>query len=90
VTRQTVRVVDIVARANLQLAQPDCARGGVYMSADVRRGIIAALEPVLHQADAYAGFRYLRSELNDDGTLRPQYDDTRREYILHRKLTATS
>lgn len=46
-----------------------------------RRGIIALVERVLHDADQYKGFQYLPSELDESGQLRKEYDDTRRRYF---------
>lgn len=49
-----------------------------------RRAFAHVAEHVLFESDTYRGFRYLPSELNEDGTLKDGYDDTRRNYYLPR------
>lgn len=74
--RKTVSVSDLVETANRMLSvTPDAWVGE-------RWGISAFIESVLHDAERYAGFRYLDTELNDDGSLIDSYDDSRRRYYL--------
>jgi len=45
-----------------------------------RQAIATVVSTVLLRGDAYLGFNYLASELNEDGVLREGYDDSRRRY----------
>ena len=72
--RKTTNVADLVRRANGYLALPN-------QSHDFRKGVIAMLEPVLHDADVYCGFRWLDDvdavNVNPDDP-----DHSRRAYYL--------
>ena len=50
--RKTLDVVEFTAQINEVLAQSTCESG-------IRRGMMTALETVLHQTGNYRGFRYL-------------------------------
>jgi hypothetical protein len=70
--RKTIAIADLVATANHQLAYTHNREG--------RQAIAYLLEAALHDADAYAGFGYLPSELDGEHRLTASYDDTRRFY----------
>lgn len=70
--RKTYPVADLIDHANRVI---DHAK-----TMDERRAVAHLLESVLHETGNYKGFRYLSSELNDDGRLRDGYDDTNRYY----------
>jgi hypothetical protein len=87
-TRKTVKVADIVSRINGMIAAtPD------EMTRE-RQALAMALETILFDANAYAGFNYLTSEWLPESErdykaghmLRPDYDDTRRVYATHSGL----
>lgn len=47
-----------------------------------RRAVCSTLEAILHDHDAYRGFRYLPTEFSaDTGALRENYDDLARAYF---------
>ena len=71
--RKTANIADLIATANHQLAYAG--------TREARRGIAGLLEAVLHDANAYAGYGYLPSELNARAGLIDDYDDTRRFYF---------
>ena len=74
--RKTVNIKDLVKRANAMIAAtPDEWVGE-------RQGIAAVIDVVLHDCGRYAGFSYLASELNEDGSLIDGYDDSRRRYYI--------
>ncbi|MDE2105261.1 MAG: hypothetical protein KGL39_49000 [Patescibacteria group bacterium] len=82
--RKTVPVEQVLNAANTMLLTPDSTLrlDDVTPEQAFRRGIAALLEVVLHTTDTYGGFRYPASELDDeDGVLRGDYDDTRRQYF---------
>ena len=60
--RKTVDVTDLRIRINDMLRLSQCNR-------EVRRGMIAVLEGVLHDTGNYKGFRYLESHEVPDGEL---------------------
>lgn len=70
--RKTIRVEAVKDRVNTMLE--------VQTSPDARRAVALLLESVLLATDNYRGFKYQSSEINEDGTLRDGYDDTRRRY----------
>ena len=73
-TRKTIPRERIVASLNTALA----ADAGLT---DAQRLTLASfVGGILLDSDAYRGFGYLASELTDDGTLRPDYNDSRRRY----------
>lgn len=84
-TRKTEYVANIVAKANKMIEShktnhPD--------DKDVRRGIANLLESILDEANAYAGYRFLSSEIDSEtGYTKPGYDNSAREYIIHRALS---
>lgn len=78
--RKTIKVADVVARANRMLeVTPDDWVGE-------RQGIAALLDWILMETDQYAGYQYQRSqflpaeEQTLDNVLIPGYDDSRRRY----------
>ena len=79
-TRKTVNIANAVGIANVYLA-------GESTDPVSRMAVAGFLQALLFSANAYAGFRYLPSELDSDGTLRPDYDDSRRAYFVHASLT---
>jgi len=82
--RKTLRRDLLVSTANHQIA----ALTSAAISADLtweqantsRRAICTLLETVLLDSNAYAGFGYLATELNEDGTLIQNFDDLARRY----------
>ena len=72
--RKTVSVEFVKERTNTFLATSEDSM------AEMRKGMSALLESVLFETNTYKGFRYLSTETNDDGTLRDDFDDTRRYY----------
>lgn len=74
--RKTATITSLVETANRMLAVSDDSPE----SLGLRWGVIAMIESTLHDAGAYKGYRYLRSELDDEGLLLPEYDTTRRAY----------
>lgn len=73
--RKTVSVEWVRMRTNMYLATSDPEWK------DQRQGMASLLEAVLFETDNYMGFKYLPSETKEDGTLREDRDDTRREYL---------
>lgn len=87
-SRKTVDVEVVKGTANRMLAHVAKPEGTVSEqvrqaedAAEQRKGVITLLESVLFETDNYRGFRYLPSEKDLNGSLLPDYDDTRREYI---------
>lgn len=72
--RKTVNVEFVKERTNTFLATSDDSM------AEMRKGMAALLESVLHETNNYHGFQYLSSEL-DNGMLKDEYDGTRRHYF---------
>lgn len=71
--RKTVDVEFVKERVNIMLDSD-------FTTSEMRRGAFGVLEAVLFKSGNYKGFSYLPSELDDDGRLKPDYDDTRRKY----------
>lgn len=80
--RKNAPIVDIIKGANRALAVNSEGNNESF-----RSGIAAMLESILFSNMVYAGFKYLPSEYNADGTLKEVRDNTRREYFLHPHLT---
>ena len=68
-SRKTVKVIELVEKANRMLANSNDDRK------DQRKGIASFIESVLFEADQYAGFGYI------DGW-GPYEDETRRIYYF--------
>lgn len=87
-SRKTITVEALLARANKLLNRPEMAHlQGLTPDQAFRRGVTAMLEDFLHQTGNYQGFKYQDSEVlppderKDDGfSLRDGYDETRRIY----------
>lgn len=75
--RKTVNVSHIVETANRVLASDAPWFDDAY-----RNGIIGMVEACLFAADAYKGYQFLPSELDEDGSLKRTYNSTRRTYIM--------
>jgi hypothetical protein len=74
-TRKTIPRERIVASLNRALAH-----NGTLT--DEQRLILASfVGGILIDSDAYRGYNYLASEFTDDGTLRPDHNDSRRRYF---------
>lgn len=71
--RKTIEVDRVLATANYYLAAPNT-------TAENRKGIYALLESILFATEQYRGFGYLPSEVDANGALLPDYDETRRHY----------
>lgn len=82
--RKTLRREAVVERANVGLARITSMAISGEMSWDearvARTYICAMLEGILNDHNAYAGFGYLVTEFQEDGTLRPNHDDLARRY----------
>jgi hypothetical protein len=83
--RKTIALTALIDQTNRLLALPDrqadSLNGNVPVNADMRRAWIGLLDFALHEANAYRGFGYQITELNEDCTgVLPGYDDTRRHY----------
>lgn len=74
--RKTVSVAFVKEKTNSFLET------SIDEASEARQGMCALLEAILFECNAYKGFQYLPSELEDDGTLKPdgEYDGTRRRY----------
>lgn len=70
-SKQTIRVADILARANYYLAYQS-----PYITPDMRKGAASLLETILQDSGNYSGF-----VSGED-----KADDSRRHYLKHRKL----
>ncbi len=70
---KTVKVADLLERANRMLAAPGSTREG-------RVAVSVFIESILHETRNYAGFRYLDMDMGADGQW-TWGDDTRREYF---------
>lgn len=82
--RKTIPVVTALARANYFLANsPDD-------EARERQATANLLETLLHAANAYRGFRFTgldKATYDADGyPITGTYDETRRQYLVHRAL----
>ncbi len=75
--RKTVTRVTVVENANRALRQS----GTWQLTPEQRQAISTFTEGLLMDMNDYRGFGYLQSELQDDGTLRADHDDTRRIYF---------
>lgn len=71
--RVTAPLAVVIENANRMLA----AEGSTVVG---REATAHLLESILMDVGAYRGFGYLRSEFSADGTLREDYDDSRRHY----------
>jgi hypothetical protein len=81
--RKTASVEYIVAEANLMLSRAD-GPANPGLNPEVRKGVIALTEAILHATDNYRGFQYLDTEFvreylpgGDRRVLREDYDPTR-------------
>jgi hypothetical protein len=70
-SKQTVRVADVLARANYYLAYHS-----PYITPDMRKGAASLLETILHDSGNYLGY-------TDGGDKR---EDCHRHYFKRRKL----
>ena len=70
-SKQTIRVADVLARANYYLAYQS-----PYITPDMRKGAASLLETILHDSGNYVGFTHGEDKA----------DDSRRHYLKHRKL----
>lgn len=70
--RKTIDVQAVKDRSNYMLT--------VLVTPEARMGVSTLLESILFTTDNYNGFRYLPSELNEDGSLKEDYDTTQRQY----------
>lgn len=71
--RKTINVEAVKDRCNTMI--------DVQTSPDARRAAAMLCESVLLATGNYKGFKYLSSELKEDGSLIDGYDDTRRYYF---------
>jgi hypothetical protein len=71
--KKTVPVEFIKERVNVMLASP-------FTTPEQRLGAFGVLEAALFETGNYKGFAYMPSEFTEPGVLRPDYDDTRRQY----------
>jgi hypothetical protein len=78
--RKTIEVDQVRDWANTFLAAPNSV-SSVADPVSQRMGVCALVEAVLHRSGNYCGFRYLTSEKHDDGSLREDHDDSRRQYL---------
>lgn len=84
--RKTIALTALIDQTNRLLALPDRegddTNGSTPVNPGVRRAWIGLLDFALHEANAYRGFSYQITELNEDCTgVLPVYDDTRRHYL---------
>ena len=70
-SKQTIRVADVLARANYYLAYQS-----PYITPDMRKGAASLLETILHDSGNYSGFTHGEEKA----------DESRRHYLKHRKL----
>jgi len=80
--RKTIAVDDVRDMVNRALTFPDSFHSveGMTPEQAMRTGIASLLEQILHATGNYRGFAYPATELREDGTLREDYDGTRRIY----------
>lgn len=80
--KKTVPVQQVLNAANTMLQTKDSTLrlDDVTPEQAFRRGVAAMLEVVLHNTGNYHGFRYQPTEMLTPEQLRPDYDDTRRQY----------
>ena len=78
--RKTVKVDGIRDAANRMLAVQSHVEGMTPDEA-FRYGVFALLESALFDSGNYHGYRYQSSELDEDGSLKSDYDATRRFYL---------
>ena len=70
-SKQTIRVADVLARANYYLAYQ-----GAHITPDMRKGAASLLETILHDSGNYSGFL-----IGED-----KADESRRHYLKNAKL----
>jgi hypothetical protein len=80
--RKTVDIETVKEMVNrgLETSSSTLYLEGLTPEQAFRTGLTAVLEQVLMSTGNYKGFAYQRSELQSDGTLKPDYDNTRRKY----------
>lgn len=71
--RKTFKVQDLVNRTNDRLRVSTC-------SPEVRLGMIAVLESILHETGNYRGFNYLEGKVGESGYVESFGDESRRYY----------
>lgn len=75
--RKTISVTNLVDVANRYLELPDAP--GI-IGDQFRHGVAAMIEHVLHDTGNYRGFQYQKSELDERGQLRENFNNSRRLY----------
>lgn len=87
---KTVKVIDLVEKANQMLKDSTCGPEG-------RGGIMTFIESILHETGNYSGFRYLQQNEVPEGHYAgiryigkdPSFfgtDNTRVKYYIHERL----
>jgi hypothetical protein len=85
--KKTIDIDELITWVNTRCAVPSSSHrlttnGGKDLDAEqaFRLGVASLLEQALHATGNYRGFSYNDTEMNGDGALRPDYDETRRHY----------
>lgn len=87
--RKTIDVRTLIEWVNTRCATPDSTLhlGSITPEQAFRLGAASLLEQVLHATDTYAGFGYNDTEWDaEKNRLRDHYDETRRHYMISRKI----
>jgi hypothetical protein len=81
---KTIKVTDLIEKANLFLSSPDPASADQLVRRERRKAVHAFTENFLHDAKVYAGFGYQRPYRAPE--VDPTYDDSRTFFYTHKKL----